>query len=128
MWADPGVCPRSQRTLPGHMFISERQAYSYDSLSPPPSPSCILLHHECLAGASPPPSVLSWHLLLCLVTQMSCFPCDWRLLAPLNIQGGEAERTRSRGGGDILSSLPFAHHAQGIWSLIFRACSGKIRV
>lgn len=61
-------------------------------------------------------------------TQTSCFPCDWRLLAPLNMQGGEAERTRTRGGGDILSTFPYAPRAQGVWSPILRARSGKIRV
>lgn len=38
-------------------------------------------------------------------TQMSSFPCDWRLLAPLNMQGGEAERTRTRGRGGYTHSL-----------------------
>lgn len=99
-------------------YVSEHQACSFYSLSPPPSPLSVLFHCGRLAWASPFPGqngvpscfspnqsasllplVLSQQLLPCLVTQMSCFPCDWRFVPPLGTQGGEAERARGRDQG-----------------------------
>lgn len=115
MWASAGVCPGS-RTVPGRRFISEHRACSSDCPSPPPSPGCILLHYDvCQEPPHRPPFYRD--------TQMSSFPCHWSLLAPLNMQ----EQGPGAEGIHSLSTFPYAPRAQGVWSPILRARSGKIR-